>query len=223
MLKAVLFDFDYTLVDASVGIVLCTHEALRIMGHDLPSEEQVRRTIGLPLEDMFTVFTGISDPLAKRMFRDLYVKAADGVITQHTRFFDDALYVLHTLSDNDIKVVIVSTKYRYRIEEVLQRDGLMSIVSLVVGGEDVKRHKPDPEGVVLALKQLGITAEEALFVGDTVLDQGAAAAAEVEFKAVLNGTTSALDFVQNGVSEDHIFGSLTLLLGSLSTKFPLHC
>lgn len=215
MLKAVLFDFDYTLVDASVGIIRCTHEALRTMTLDLPTEEQVRSTIGLPLEDMFTVFTGISDPESKKTFKDLYVKAADGVITKHTHFFEDALYVLETLAGNDIKVVIVSTKYRYRIEEVLQRDDLMSIVSLVIGGEDVKRHKPDPEGVFIALKKLGIAPDEALFVGDTILDQGAAAAAGVEFKAVLNGTTSFETFAANGVSETHIFRNLTALLKSL--------
>jgi phosphoglycolate phosphatase len=215
MLKAVLFDFDYTLVDASVGIILCTYDALRIMGHDLPTEDKVRSTIGLPLEEMFTVFTGNSDSVAKKTFKDLYVKAADGVITKHTRFFDDALYVLQVLAENNIKVVIVSTKYRYRIEEVLQRDDLMSIVSLVVGGEDVAKHKPDPEGVFLVLKTLGIASDEALFVGDTILDQGAADAAGVEFKAVLNGTTSFETFVNNGVSESHIFRNLTDLLKSL--------
>ena len=59
---------------------------------------------------------------------------------------------------------------------------------------ELKRHKPDPEGLLAAMSRLGAGPEETLFCGDTVLDAGAAQNAGTEFAAVLNGTTPASAF-----------------------------
>ena len=67
-------------------------------------------------------------------------------------------------------------------------------MELVIGSADVTRHKPDPEGLCLAMERLGAAPEETLFCGDTVLDAGAARNAGCPFAAVLNGTTPAGDF-----------------------------
>ncbi len=63
------------------------------------------------------------------------------------------------------------------------------MVGPVLGSADVKRHKPDPEGLRIAMERLGTAPEETLFCGDTVLDAGAARNAGCPFAAVLNGTT----------------------------------
>ena len=65
---------------------------------------------------------------------------------------------------------------------------------LIIGSDRVKRHKPDPEGLLAAMSRLGAGPEETLFCGDTVLDAGAAQNAGTEFAAVLNGTTPASAF-----------------------------
>ena len=54
---------------------------------------------------------------------------------------------------------------------------MASLFSVVVGFEDVARHKPDPEGVELALGRLGVLPKEALLVGDSAADIEAARAA----------------------------------------------
>ena len=54
---------------------------------------------------------------------------------------------------------------------------MASRFSVVVGFEDVARHKPYPEGVELALERLGVLPEEALLVGDSAADIEAARAA----------------------------------------------
>ena len=72
---------------------------------------------------------------------------------------------------------IVSSKYRYRIERILAEGGLASHFEVIVGGEDVSRHKPDPAGLLLALQRLGLPAADVLYVGDHPVD---AEAAELE-------------------------------------------
>jgi len=58
---------------------------------------------------------------------------------------------------------------------------------VIVGGEDVTRHKPDPEGLQRALASLGIEGDQALYVGDHPVDGQAAAGAGVRFVRVLTG------------------------------------
>ena len=71
-----------------------------------------------------------------------------------------------------------------------------------MGGRDVKRNKPDPEGLHLAMTKLGLKPEQVLFCGDTVIDAQAAKSAGVDFCAVLNGTTPGEAF--DGYPHVHI-------------------
>ena len=65
---------------------------------------------------------------------------------------------------------------------------------VVLGGDDVSNSKPDPEGLLLAMEQLEVSASQVLYCGDTVLDAEAAQRAGCHFSAVLNGTTPRQDF-----------------------------
>ena len=94
---------------------------------------------------------------------------------------------------------IVSTKYRRRIEGILERERLLDSFAVIVGGEDVSQHKPDPQSLLLALDRLGVPAREALYVGDSVTDAQAARRAGVPFVAVLSGTTPREAFRDCGV------------------------
>ena len=60
---------------------------------------------------------------------------------------------------------------------------------VVVGGEDVAMHKPDPSGLLAAVECLGSAPTSALYVGDSVTDAETAKRAGVPFVAVLSGVT----------------------------------
>ncbi len=92
----------------------------------------------------------------------------------------------------------MSTKFRYRIEAILTRDGLLEAFACIVGGEDVSQHKPHPEGLRLALARLEVAAERALYVGDSAVDAEAARCAGVPFAPVLSGTTPRAAFAGAG-------------------------
>ena len=84
---------------------------------------------------------------------------------------------------------IVSTKFRYRIEAILEREGLHDAFGVIVGGEDVAEHKPDPTGLLTAIGRLGSVPASTLYVGDSVVDAETAKRAGVPFVAVLSGVT----------------------------------
>ena len=57
MLKAIIFDFDYTLGDSTNGIALSINYALEKLGYEAKELTTIKKTIGLSLKDTYTVLT----------------------------------------------------------------------------------------------------------------------------------------------------------------------
>jgi phosphoglycolate phosphatase len=110
-------------------------------------------------------------------------------MADRTVVYDYVPETIEHLRGKGLRLGIVSTKYRYRIVEVLGREGLLEPFEVIIGGEDVSEFKPDPESLNLALDKLDIPPEAALYVGDSVVDAEAALRAGVPFVAVLSGST----------------------------------
>ena len=202
MFKAVCFDFDYTLADCTDSIVAGFQHGLTGLGWPAPDREAVRRTIGFLLEDAYSMLTGDLDPERQARFRALFSEVAVERQRQETVLLPGGEELLRGLKERGVRIAIVSTKRGDTIEMILNRLGIADTVDLVVGSADVVRHKPDPEGLLSALGQLGVEPGDALFCGDTVLDAGAAKNAGTHFAAVLGGTTQAEAFAR--FSPDHI-------------------
>ena len=185
--RAVLFDFDFTLGDSADAIVHCSRAAFADMGLTPAEPRAIRRTIGLTLQDSFRALTGDQGPEPAEEYTRRYVAHADRVMTAMTTVYEPTAAVLATMRARGVGTAIVSTKYRYRIESILEHVGLAGAVDVIVGGEDVTRHKPDPEGLQRALAGLRLENAEALYVGDHPVDGYAAARAGVRFVRVLTG------------------------------------
>ncbi len=186
-----LFDFDYTLADSSKGIVICFRNVLERHRHTGISDEQIKRTIGKTLVDSFSILTGIGDEAILEEYRKEYVKEADRFMTANTRLFPETVSVLQALKEKGANIGIISTKYRYRIMELAKDNIPEGIIDLIVGGEDVKTAKPSPEGVFLALENLGTDKNTTLYIGDSIVDAETAQAAGMDFAGVLHGATTA--------------------------------
>jgi phosphoglycolate phosphatase len=192
--RTVIFDFDYTLADSSVGIIDCIQTAQ--LGMELPgsSEDAIRRTIGLSVPEILSTLNGSEQSHRVDEFRKRFQSRADEVMADNTFVYEGVPGVFQNLADRGIRNTIASTKFRYRIEGILQREGLAPLVHTVVGAEDVAEHKPDPACLQLALTQTKADATQALYVGDSLADAEAAQRAAIDFVAVLTGTTTATDF-----------------------------
>jgi phosphoglycolate phosphatase len=187
MVGAVVFDFDYTLADSSNGIVKCIQHAFNHLGLAPVPERRMRESIGLTLAATLTYLTGIEDTKAAAEFTRIFVQHADEIMADHTFFYDAAPIVLEELRSAGVSLGIVSTKYRYRIESMLQREALLPHFDIIIGGEDVQQHKPHPSSLEQALAHLACAPAQALYVGDHPVDAEAAYRAGVPFVAVLTG------------------------------------
>ncbi len=209
MFQAVCFDFDYTLGDCTDSIVAGFQHGLTAMGWPAPDREAIRATIGYLLEDAYTMLTGDKNPENRAKFRPLFLEVAQELQRREAALFPGASELLRGLKSRGVKIALVSTKKGDTLEIIMERFGLLQELETVIGSADVRRPKPDPEGLLLAMERMGVKPEDTLFCGDTVLDAGAAQNAGCHFAAVLNGTTPAEAF--DGFSPDYIAKDLPAL------------
>ena len=192
--RAVLFDFDFTLADSSKGVVACMNHALARLGLPAAPADAIRRTIGLDLTTALGELAGEEWKARGQEFLGHFTRKADEVMVASTVFLPGAGRVLRTLHGAEYRLGVVSTKYRRRVEEALERDGLRALVDVVVGSDDVPRPKPAPDGLIKAAGTLGIATADCVYVGDSEVDAKAARTAGMGFVAVLSGTTPAEAF-----------------------------
>lgn len=213
MIRAALFDFDLTLADSTRGVADCVEYGLRRMGHPCPDRAAISKTIGLSLGRTFEALTGIADAERADEFSTLFVERANEVMAPLTTVYSSVPPAIRELRAEGIKTAIVSTKFRYRIEAILAREGLSNLFDLIVGGEDVDRHKPHPDGLLRALSTLRLAPSDVVYVGDHPVDAQAAQHAGIRFYAVLTGASASDEFARYPVSTflaslDHLHGEI---------------
>ena len=192
--QAVLFDFDYTLGDATASIYEGFCYGFEKMGLPRPQVEAVRETVGYILEDGFTILTGEKEPERRAEFRRWFQEKVEGRQAEMTKLLPGAAELLRALHDRGVKVGVVTSKRRTTLQDILRRYELLELMAVTVGGESVKRPKPDPEGLLGAVETMGLDKRAVLYCGDTTIDAATGQNAGVDFSAVLNGTTPAAAF-----------------------------
>ena len=184
-----LFDFDYTLVDSSEGIVGCFMRTLDELNLPRVQPETITRTIGLPMTEAVGRILGTKDAERISDFITRYKVYADTYMTPGTHFYPSTLKTLSALHDAGKHIAIISSKTSHRIQEKFDRDGGAELIDFIIGNLEIKKLKPDPEGIFLAMERFGAEKSEAIYVGDNIVDAQAAQNAGVDFAGVTTGTT----------------------------------
>lgn len=194
-IKAVVFDFDYTLGDSTDGIIRSANYGLEQMGYPPGEREDIRRTIGLSLIETYKALTGDEDEDRAAKFRDYFVEKADEIMAENTVFYSGVLEFLDRLKRAGYLIGVVTTKYHYRIDQIAKQFHADELFDQIVGGDDVTQPKPDPEGLLSLLKIWNLDKDEVLYVGDSLVDAKTARAAGIAFAAVTTGTTEREAFL----------------------------
>jgi pyrophosphatase PpaX len=169
----VLFDLDGTVIDSG-AIILASmrHAAREVLGVEVP-DEQLMAAVGGPgleaqmqalspdrADELVTVYRAHNEPLHDEL---ACCAGMDEVLVQ--------------LKDEGRRLGIVTAKRRQTVELAFARIPIEHLFETVVGGDETKKHKPDPEPLLLALERLGAAPDEAVYVGDAPFDVKAAKAA----------------------------------------------
>jgi phosphoglycolate phosphatase len=182
--RALLLDLDGTLVDASAPIADGILALAGIHGLSVPDRAWALARIGGSPLDTWRLL-GAEDPAALvAEFRSRYM--AD--LPRQTRILPGALEALAALRGHGYRLALASTRATDSAVATLEHAGMLPLLEHVLGGDLVLRHKPAPDVIHLALERLGLEPGEALMIGDTTNDIGAAHAAGLPCWAVLGGT-----------------------------------
>ena len=192
--KFYLFDFDYTLANAEMGIVKCFKLLMQQEGYFIPPDDEIKKTIGLPMIEAIRVLFKEDDDKLLHELKDKYTEFADIHMTPNTVLYPQTIPALRRIKESGAKTAIISSKTRRRIMQTLTRDNIADLVEFVIGSEDVKTHKPSPEGMFMAIERFGADKKDVLYIGDNVIDGEAAQNAGVDFAAVLTGNNVREDF-----------------------------
>jgi len=179
----VLFDLDGTVIDSG-AIILASmrHAAKEVLGAE-PPDELLMAAVGGPgleaqmqalapdrVDELVTVYRAHNEPLHDEL------ACCAGI--------ED---VLVRLKDEGRRLGIVTAKRRATVELAFNVLPIEHLFETVVGGDETKNHKPDPEPLLLAARRLDVEAEDCAYVGDSPFDIRAAKAAEMFAVAVTWG------------------------------------
>ena len=168
--KAVIFDLDGTLLNTLEDLKDATNAALESKGMPVCTLEQVRQYVGNGVRKLMirAVPDGENNPLFEETFAAFKEYYGEHCL-DHTAPYPDIMQTMKALKENDVKIAIVSNKLDSAVKELNERFFAEYTTSAIGEMEGVAR-KPAPDMVNKALKELGVTKEEAVYVGDSDVD-----------------------------------------------------
>jgi len=179
----VLLDFDGTVVDSLGLIYQCLDDtAKEQLGVPFP-RMLWENHIGRPLADTFALLgpeAQARSELLVQAYRRLQAARSDQICA-----FPGMAETLDVLRSRGVRLAIVTTKMNHIARQHLLSAGLDRHFEVVIGVDDCRAPKPNPEPFRTAMRALGVAPAACLGVGDTALDIHAARAAGVETVAAL--------------------------------------
>ncbi|HLS17280.1 MAG TPA: HAD-IA family hydrolase [Paenalcaligenes sp.] len=183
--KAVIFDWDGTVMDSTYSITHSIQLASQDLGLPVPSREEASWIIGLSLETgLYRILPQLDEhtmPKFIERYRHHYFQRDTNL-----KLFDGMLELLNELKQQRILLSVATGKKRLGLDRALQATGLGPIFNATRCADETKS-KPDPQMLHELLWELDIAPDEALMVGDTTHDIDMARNAGLDGLAVTYG------------------------------------
>lgn len=165
--RAVIFDWDNTLVDTWPTITRCYNVTFAAFGMPDWTEDETRSRAHGSLRDQFPSLFGQRWEEA----REVYYGAFNACHLEALRPLDGAEQLLRDLVARGLYLAVVSNKTGPALRAEVGHLGWDGFFARVVGATDAARDKPAPDPVAIALSDADLRPEDAVwFVGDTVVD-----------------------------------------------------
>lgn len=173
MIKAIIYDLDGTLFNSLEDLADATNNALRISGFPIRKIEEYNYIVGsgviqqikrsLPIEynnDEQTINKVIQD------FSEQY----DKNWMKKSVPYEGVEQLLYNLKENGYLQAVASNKPDFFTKKIVKHFFEEGIFDFVSGNTPELEKKPSPDIVFKIMKELGVTADECIFIGDTNVD-----------------------------------------------------
>ncbi len=196
--KAVIFDLDGTLLDTLVDLKNAVNYALRTMGMPERTLDEVRRFVGngVRLLMIRAVPDGEDNPRFEETF-DVFKEYYGDHCTENTGAYQGIIPLMEELKSRGIKMAIVSNKIDFAVKE-LNDQYFSAYTSAAIGEMENVARKPAPDTALKAMRELGVTADECVYVGDSDVDIQTAKNAGIPCISVTWGFRDRDFLIENG-------------------------
>ncbi|MBH0051192.1 MULTISPECIES: HAD-IA family hydrolase [unclassified Pseudoalteromonas] len=186
--KLVIFDWDGTVMDSVTKIVNCIRSSAELLNIVPPSDLAIKNIIGMSLEKAIDVL--FPNNAAQHQALISAYKHQYSVDTTPTPVFDNVASVLGTLKEQGIVLAVATGKGRDGLDRLLEQSKLRHFFS-ATRTSDEAQSKPSPDMLYQLLEELGISANDAVMIGDTQIDMNMAKAAGMDRIGVTMGVHNA--------------------------------
>ncbi|MCB1906245.1 MAG: phosphoglycolate phosphatase [Rhodocyclaceae bacterium] len=177
---AVLFDLDGTLLDTIPDLAEGANRMLAELGRPLRPLAEIHSFVGKGIPHLVRrCMTDNADAGEDEIARavEVFKRHYAAVNGRRTRIYDGVVDTLEALRAMGVRCACVTNKAGDFTLPLLERMGIADHFDAVVCGDTLSVKKPDPATVQHACELLGVSVTEALLVGDSANDAGAAQAA----------------------------------------------
>jgi len=183
-IEYVIFDVDGTLVDNMELIVRSFNYAVgEVVGRSF-SREEVYSRFGPTLEQM--IHQTVPDKNAKQAVQR-YHSHYRKYFHQYARVYVGIPELISGLENADIDVSVCTASDARMTKTTLDETGLRDQFSVIVTADDVIELKPNPEGLIRAIRLMLADVDRTVYLGDTIRDIEASTRAGIKSAAALWG------------------------------------
>ena len=187
MYKTYIFDLDGTLLNTLGDLAASTNYALRQYGMPEHTIDDVRRFVGNGVGKL--IERAIPEGLANPQYEDVLATFRKHYMLHSldtTAPYPGIESLLYSLRSHGCNVAVVSNKF-YNATVELCRHFFADTVEVAIGERENIRRKPAPDTVFEAMRQLGVSGEDTVYVGDSDVDVATARNSGIPCISVLWG------------------------------------
>lgn len=178
MIKALITDFDGTLVDTFEANLRAYQEAFHQVGLELTAD-RYKECFGYRFDRFMTAMAVYDEQIASRikeLKKDAYPKYFNHLVPN-----DKLIELIATFHQMGAKTAIASTARKENLMNAVNHLDIAHHFDLIYAGVDVTKGKPDPEIYLKSMAALGVTPDETLIFEDSPVGFQAAKASGAKY------------------------------------------
>lgn len=201
MFTSYIFDLDGTLLSTLDDLAASCNYALRSNNMPERTTEEVRQFVGNGVKKLMerAIPDGLSNPLFEKTYADFRQHYMQHNLDT-TRPYDGVMQLLDELHRRGKRVAVVSNKFYAATKELCRHFFGEELVPVAIGEREDIRKKPAPDTVIEALRQLGASADSAVYIGDSDVDIATAHNSGMPCISVLWGFRSKEFLIEHGAT-----------------------
>ena len=198
-IRCVIYDCDGVLFDSLEANTKLYNDLCAIVGRSLLREEELNYVHTHTVFEALHFIFGKENDLEKKALEILKQKQVD--LKNYVSYLKMEPHLLQTLERLKGRGILraINTNRTTSMKYIMERFDLWPCFEMVVTALDVKNPKPHPESIEKIVKELNLNKEEAVFVGDSDVDQQTAKSSGIKFIAYKNK-----EIANDAYLEDHL-------------------